>query len=333
MRRLLIATLLVFPLGVLPVLARQAPVKAGGKARPATPRKSAAPRANLVAFPAAGLQLRQPEGFTRAENFHGFGMPEKKASVMVMRIPGPYEKLSAGFTPEQLKPRGMELQAKEAIQVEGQQGLLLKIAQSAGGERFLKWIAVFGDAKETFMITAAFPEGEAKTLSPRLKATVLSARRSAGGGGVDPGTDRNFSLVGSKKLVLTPGLGKELMYTKDGVIPAKHPDDPLFIASPALSRVTIADPNDFARKRLHSTAKTEVTRLTTHQPVQIAGCRGFESVAAAKNTATGNPVALYQVMLFREGSYFLMQGLAAEKESDTYLPEFKAMARSLRFTK
>ncbi len=331
MRRLLTATLLLIPLGVLPVVARQLPTKAAAKSR-ASPGSKAVTQAKLVAFPAAGLQLQQPVGFTRAENFHGFGMPEKKASVMVMRIPGPYEKLSAGFTPEQLKPRGMELQAKEAIQVEGQKGLLLKIAQSAGGMRFLKWMAVFGDAKETFMITAAFPEGEAKALSARLKATVLSARRSKAGL-ADPGADRKFALVGSKKLILTPGLGKELMYTKDGVIPSKHPDDPLFIASPALSQVTIADPNDFARKRLHATAQTEVTHLRSHQPVQIAGCSGFESVATAKNTATGNPVLLYQVMLFREGSYFLMQGLAAEKEAETYLPEFKGMARSLRFTK
>jgi len=39
---------------------------------------------------------------------------------------------------------------------------------------------------------------------------------------------------------------------------------------------------------------------------------------------------IYQVILFDESSYFLMQGLVGAELRDEYLPEFKEMARSFK---
>ena len=43
----------------------------------------------------------------------------------------------------------------------------------------------------------------------------------------------------------------------------------------------------------------------------------------------GIALRVYQVMLFESESYILLQGLVGEKLADEFLPEFKAMARSL----
>ena len=44
---------------------------------------------------------------------------------------------------------------------------------------------------------------------------------------------------------------------------------------------------------------------------------------------SGTPLTVYQVILYDDGGYILIQGLVGAPFSDEYVPEFKAMARSL----
>lgn len=281
-----------------------------------------------VSFPAAGVKLVRPSGFDDAENFHGFQQPSTQSSVMVVLIPGPFAETTRGFTAEQLITRGMTLRSKENVGIDGHAGVLLSVTQNAYGTEFAKWILTFGDENETRLVTATFPKSDEATLSNPLKSVVLGTK-------IDdtpppaPGADVGFAIVAPAKLKLTRGIGRMLLYTKDGTIPAKSPEDPLFIAAPSLSAVPMDDKRQFAVRRLFQTAHTKISSLSSNDEITIDGLEGYEIVADGENADSGNPLKVYQVVLYDDGSYILMQGLVGANVADEYLPEFKKMARSL----
>ena len=281
-----------------------------------------------VSFPVAGVKLVRPDGFDDAENFHGFQQPSTQSSVMVVLIPGPFSETTRGFTAEQLKTRGMTLASKENVEIDGNPGVLLSVTQTAYGTQFAKWIVAFGNDKETKMVTATFPKSDEANLAHQLKEVVLSTKFDDTPPPA-PGADVGFAIVASAKLKLTRGIGKMLMYTKDGVIPAKSPEDPLFIAAPSLSKVPIENKRQFAIQRLYQTAHTKISSVTFNNEITIDGLDGYEIVADAEDADSRTPLTVYQVVLFDDRSYILMQGLVGADVSGEYLPEFKAMARSL----
>jgi len=281
-----------------------------------------------ISFPAAGVKLIRPDGFDDAENFHGFQQPSTQSSVMVLRIPGPFSEITDAFTAERLKARGMTLVSKANVEIDGNAGVLLGVTQTAYGTEFAKWILAFGNEKETKIVTATFPKAHQDKLSAQLKSVVLSARLDVAAPPT-PGADVGFTIAASDKLKLTRGIGKMLVYTKDGVIPTKSPEDPLFIAAPSLSKVPILDKRRFSVQRLFQTAHTKIRSVTSTNAVTIDGLDGYELVADAEDTDSGTPLVVYQVTLFDDDSYLLIQGLVGAKASAEYLPEFKAMAHSL----
>jgi hypothetical protein len=282
-----------------------------------------------VLFPAAGVKLIRPNGFDEAENFHGFQQLRTQSSIMVLKIPGPFSETARGLTAEQLKTRGMTLRSKESVGIDGNTGVLLGVTQNAYGMEFAKWILVFGDEEATKMIMATFPQSSEANLSSQLKAVVLGTK-------IDntpapaPGTDVGFAMVAPATLKLTSGIGKTLIYTKDGTIPAKSPEEPFLIAAPSLSEVPMDSKRQFAVQRLFQTAHTKISSVTSNDEITIDGLNGYEIVADGEDIDSGTPLSIYQVILYGDGSYILIQGLVGSTIADQYLPEFKSMARSLR---
>ena len=281
-----------------------------------------------VRFADAGVKLVRPDGFDDAEKFHGFQQQSSQSWVMVAMIAGPFSEITAGFTAEQLKTRGMTLGSKENVQIDGNPGVLLHVTQYAHGTEFAKWIAVFGNERETRMVTAMFPKSNEAVMSSQLKAVVLSAKADVAPPPT-PGTDVGFAITASKKLKLTRGIGKMLVYTKGGVVPAKSPEDPLFVAAPSFSKTPIHDKSQFAVQRIFQTAHTKIISVTSNSKITIDGLDGYELVADAEDAGSGASLTVYQVMLFDNESYILIQGIVGAELRGEYLPEFKTMARSL----
>lgn len=305
----------------------QSPKAAGIESRRQIETNASDQQQEYVSYPAAGVKLIRPSGFDDAENFHGFQQPSTQSSVMVLMIPGPYAETTRGFTAEQLKTRGITLRSKEAVEIDGETGLLLSVTQNAYGTEFAKWIVAFGSETETRMVTATFPQSEEANLSDALKEVVLSTKIDDTPA-TTPGDDVGFAMEASAKLKLTKGIGKMLMYTKDGAIPAKSLEDPMFIAALSLSKISIDNKREFAVQRLFQTAHTRISSVTSNSEIKINGLEGYEIVADAEDADSGTALKVYQVVLYAEGSYILMQGLVGVTVADQYLPEFKTMARS-----
>jgi hypothetical protein len=284
---------------------------------------------NYVSFPSVGVKLPQPEGFQREDSFYGFGQPETQASVMAVKLPGPFAEVTAGFTKEQMGARGWTLLEKQELEIESMQAILVHFEQPAAGKVFRKWSLVFGTPKETRMVTATFPRDQEQALSERLKSVLLNVRLERAAP-PEPGSDLPFTVSAPANLKLTSRMSKMLVYTKDGVMPAKSPQDPLLIIAPSLGNVTVDDRRQFALQRIQQTAHTEEITVTSIEPISIDSLTGFELLADARDEESKTPLILYQVILFDEAGYILIQGLVGAELQEGYLAEFKSVARSLR---
>jgi hypothetical protein len=282
-----------------------------------------------ISFPTAGVKLIRPDGFDPANLFSGFQQPSTKSSVMVTTIPGPFSQIASGFTAEQMKARGLILKSKENISIDSNPGLLIHLTQTADGTEFTKWVTIFGNEQATKIVTAAFPTALTDKLSPLLKSTVLSAKIDlTSSSAID--SDIGFTIAATNKMKSVSGVGKMLAYTQDGVIPAKSPADPLFIVAPSFSEVAISDKRQFAIQRLLKTAHTKIESVPTTTAIKIDGLDGYEMTADAKDLTSDTPLVVYQVMLFDDRSYILMQGLVGTKVRAEYLSAFQSMARSFK---
>lgn len=282
-----------------------------------------------VSFPSAGVKLIRPDGFDPANLFSGFQQPSTQSSVMVTTIPGPFSQISSGFTAERMKARGLILKSKENISIDGNSGLLINLTQTAAGDEFTKWVVIFGNEQATKIVTATFPTTHTDKLSVQLKSVVLSAKID-----ITPSSaidaDIGFTIVAANKMKSVPGVGKMRAYTQDGVIRVKSPTDPLFIVAQSFSEVEIADQRQFAIQRLLKTEHINIDSVSTTTAIKIDGLDGYEMIAEAKDATSATPLVVYQVMLFDNRSYILMQGLFGTKVRAEYLPAFQSMARSFK---
>jgi hypothetical protein len=292
---------------------------------------------DYVSFPACGIEIRQPAGFEKAGTFDGFEQPETLSSVMAVRLREAFAELRVAFTEGPMAARGWTLLSSKEVKVAGRAGILVHFEQPLGSQVFLKWSLIFGDDQSMTMVTAAFPKEDERELSGRMKAAVLSTRPARvadrgtqAGAQIGAETSLTFALEGSKKLKLTPYASGTLIYTQGGVIPTASPEEPLFVAGTALGRVEIADKRQFAKRRFEQTAETKNLKLKSMDSITIDGLQGYELLADAEDAKSAVPLVVFQVILFDEGSYILMQGLVGTALADEYLPEFKAMAHSLK---
>jgi hypothetical protein len=284
---------------------------------------------DYVSFPAAGVKIRQPTDFEKDNSFDGFSNLEMQSSVLAITMQGPYSKVNGAFTQDQMKLRGWTLRSRQPVKVDNLPGILVHFEQPTAGGVFLKWSLIFGDEQKTTMVTAAFPKTYEKKLSAQLKTVVRSSTR-INQNTADVGTGLPFTLTASKKLKITPGISKTLIYSKDGVIPSKSPMDPIFIAVPSLGKVAVVDKLQYAKRLLQQINHAKKLTIKSTQAIVIAGLRGYESIAEAVDIQSGIPLTIYQVILFDKDSYIRMMGLTKIESRDEYLPEFKALARSLQ---
>jgi hypothetical protein len=285
---------------------------------------------DYVNFPVSGVRIQQPEGFEKDDSFDGFSNLETQSSVIAITAPMPYSKANGAFTKEQLKTRGWTLRSRQEVKVDNLPGILIYFEQPVGSKVFLKWSLVFGDEQKTTIVTATFPKVYEEKWSTLLKSAVQSSTRINQNTSLESGGSLPFTLTASKKLKLTQGMSRTLTYTKDGVMPSKSPMDPLFMAVPSLGKVVIVNQLQYAEKLVRHTPYIKKLTVKSTEPITIADLQGFESIAEAEDADSGIPLTVYQVILFNQDSYIRMIGMTGTKFRSEYLPEFKAMARSLQ---
>jgi len=274
--------------------------------------------------------LIPPDHFTVSSEFPGFVQESTNASILVTEFPAPFSAASSGFSnPTMFSQRGMMLLEKQELSVSGQMGILARVMQKISGTDYLKWLLVLGDERQSLLITASFPKELERQLSEKMKASLLSAIWN---------TEKvivlteglNYSITEKGELRIAKRIANSLVYTKNGVFPSKDVDDPVFVIAQSLAKTDIANPEEFAEGRVLQTAEVTDVEIESSKTSTIDTLNGYEIVATAKDKQSGLPMSIYQVILFEEQRYFLMQGLVSRKNRQPFLKVFEEMTKTFR---
>lgn len=291
------------------------------------------PKQSPVSIAGTRISLTPPAGFTPSAQFPGYELESHDSSIMVTEIPGPFAEVSAGFSkPEELAKRGMSLLDKQKVKLSGQNALLMKVEQKAYGTNFLKWLLVFGDEKETAMITATFQKQHEAELSEKMKASVLTATWDTKKE-VSPTEGLSFTIEERGELKLSKRFSNMLIFTKHGIFPSKTADDPLLVVGQSISKTAIPDNEQYAKARVIQITQVKDVEIEKLSKITLDDLDGYEIVAKGKDNKSGQAMLVYQVMLFEEQHYFLMQGLVSDKNRQSNLDVFRDMTRTFKRSK
>jgi hypothetical protein len=284
----------------------------------------------VIAVPGTRVSLVPPTGFTPSAQFSGFSAESLASSIIVTEFPGPLSEVSSNLlNPSVLAKTGMALLNKQAVKVNHHEGLLLYVAQTALGTEYRKWLLVLGYENECVIIAAAFPKEHEDDLSERLKASILTAKWDRERM-VPPTEGLNFTVTEQGEIRLVKRIANTLLYTKSGVFPSKGVDDPIFVVGQALSKLDVGDKEQFAKSRLSQTGTINNIEIVRLGQVSVDNLPGYEISAKGYDKESGSAMLLYQMVLYEDESYYIMQGLVSSQHGQKYLTVFEQMARSFR---
>lgn len=280
--------------------------------------------------PVVGMRvmLQPPEGFIPAARFAGFQREEARASIMVAEVPAPFSLMETRLTPQSFTGEGMQLRSSEPFAVDSLHGRLLAVTQAApDGLTYHKWVLMFGDDSVTAIVTATYPEASAASLGEPMKQAVLSSRWSAAP------ADRMAGLgfrVTEGRLRLAHRVGNAILLNESGSTATPTPGAPLLVVGSSVAEVDLSDVEAFARRRIAQMEGVSGFANLAGASITVDGGAAYELIGDAVDAQDGTPVKVYQVII-PEGSHFiLIQGFMAADRVADFIPEFQAVARSLR---
>lgn len=313
--------------------------------------------------PGTPIQLDPPPGFQVAPNFSGFIDPNTGSSILVNSLPAPTEALLAGFTPENLAQRNLQLVSREVVTVDGRTAHLFGLTQQVGELTVPKWILVRNEGAATTMIVAnLIQESPARTeavkqmllaatwrLDPaRLGTQAESSTSTQGNPDLsevtssdatspktenlqdDPQAGLGFRLAPSDRLKIAFAAGGAVVLTEDGAPQAASPEQPLLVVASSLRPVELDDLAGFARQRASQTTQIKNLGNLQGRSLQISGLSAYELTGDALDQQSHHPLRFYQtVIVTAPDAYILVQGFVGAQDPQNYLSEFRRLTTTL----
>ncbi|HEX2206818.1 MAG TPA: hypothetical protein VHG93_03995 [Longimicrobium sp.] len=284
------------------------------------------------AVPGMHVTMEPPAGFIPAQRFAGFQREEAQASIMVTEVPAPFSTMETRLTPESFAAEGMQFRGADSVTVDGMRGRLISVAQQARGMTYEKWALMFGNDSLTVIVTATWPREHAASLREPLRRAVLSTRW-AGAAPEDPLAGLGFAVDAGSRLRVARRFGNMLLLNDTGTLPNATPGSPLLMVGRSVAPADLRDMEAFAQWRLRQARTVSGISGISGAAVTIDGAQGYEIVADAVDTESGTPLGIYQVVLAEGTQYLLIQAMVGADRAEVFIPEFQAIARSLRRTR
>jgi len=294
--------------------------------QPAGP--TSAPATAPIPVPGTSVSLPPPSGFVLADRIPRFMKESTGSSIMVSEILGPYAEVTAGFSDKrQMQARGTTLLDNSSAKVDGQQAKLLEVEQHAYGTLFRKWILAVERPDGTALIVASFPKAEAKQ-GEALKAAILAA---AFGKPSDPADALAFVATPVALLQVAKIMGQNIILSPGGRFPLTDENAPFMVLSLSASEdLAIADQQAFAERRASNTATVKDITVDQTSPITIGHLSGYATTANGVGQDAASPLTIYQVLLFDDSGYCVVQGVTPAAKRETFVPIFQQVAKTFK---
>ncbi|HUU60725.1 MAG TPA: hypothetical protein VMZ50_14485 [Phycisphaerae bacterium] len=325
--RKLVALLMMIPIAVTAGSQAQT-TKPGARAASRPTSMPASVPAGLTHIPRTRLALLCPEGYEVAAYWSGLYKEKAGVSVTTMEIPGAARKAAKQFSDPALKTRGMHLRSREDVRVSGYAGTLLYFHQTANESEIAKWILVFGDEENCVMVTGYCRRADEAANKEELKKILLSVHWDKNRQ-VNPLEGLPFRVEVPAILKPSQWVNDSLILSRSGETPPASPTEPMVIITARLGAIEFPDKKKLAVAKLLSLPGFSDFNVENVVAITIAGMSGYEVTASAVHTRTKEKMALYEVILFGPGAYYIFNARVGAKERQKVLPQFREMALSL----
>jgi hypothetical protein len=286
--------------------------------------------AKPVQIKGTNISITPPKGFVQAKRFPGLMNKPQGASLIVVNVPVAFDKLKQGFSAENLKKKNMELLSRKEIKFEGKNATFLNLSQKAGKLTYHKWLLFFGSPRSTTMIMGVYPAQFEKQLSKTVKEAVLGAKIIKGAKN-DAEQALAFTIKPVAPFKKAFCLGGNIAFTPDGKFGKEQKTKAFFFAGPSSTKgMKIQNKKSFAEAVIKKLANMKNVKIEKISPTKLNGLDGFEVIANAFDVDKNTPRIIYQVILFEKTDYYLILGIADQKEDKKYLPLFKQMVDSFK---
>lgn len=282
-------------------------------------------------IPGSRVVLDVPASYTAATRFSGYVDESRGISIVVVEFPAvAYDGMAKAMTVEALASQQMT-NAKRATLTRSGEYLYFTAEQTQAGTTYGKFLLVARDKGVTVIVTANVPKAslDAGEATAAEFEAILTSTRVA-------------DTAAAEKVLFTLGYlgpfkragalaGAATLYTLDGVLTPGTPDPSgaLFVVAPSLDERPVGDLDTFARRALEGTSGFTDVVLTSSRALTVAGLRGVELTATAKDARENSAHAVYQVVLvLADGGYVRLLGQSSVAQFATLLPEFRKMAES-----
>lgn len=282
--------------------------------------------------PGSRIGLAPPPGLVPSKTFFGYEDPSNSVAMMLVALPPQaYADLDASVTAETLKRQGVTMESREALPLPSGKAFLVVGRQEVDNVKIRKWILVAASPTLTGFVTVQMPE-TATALYPdaaiRASLATLAFRAAVP-------VDEQLGLlpfkVGELSGFRIAGVipGRAVMLSD---APAGAPGSPdstnephIFAAIAAGGPAQSADRDTFAREVFATLPNIREIRVTTSEPLRMAGQQGHQILASAKDASGTSPLTVVQWLRFGGGGYMQIVGIArADAWKDAY-PRFRSV--------
>jgi hypothetical protein len=282
--------------------------------------------------PGSRIGLAPPPGLVPSKTFFGYEDPSNSVAMMLVALPPQaYADLDASVTAKTLKRQGVTMESREALPLPSGKAFLVVGRQEVDNVKIRKWILVASSPTLTGFVTVQMPE-TATALYPdaaiRASLATLAFRAAVP-------VDEQLGLLPFKVSELSgfriAGVipGRAVMLSD---APAGAPGSPdstnephIFAAIAPGGPAQSADRDTFAREVFATLPNIREIRVTTSEPLRMAGQQGHQIIADAKDASGTSPLTVVQWLRFGGGGYMQIVGIArADAWKDAY-PRFRSV--------
>ncbi len=310
----------VVSLAGLPTRAPAAP--APSKPAPATPAPAAAPA--TPTFPSGSrIGLVPPPGMTLSKTFPGFIDSDQHGVILVATLPGAaYADIQKTMTAQALKKQGLVLEKRQAIDLSFGKGTLIVGSQSAPDKTvYRKWMLIAPAGDVTALVTVQVPAHNTVYPDAAIR-TALATVAVRGSVPADellsllPFTVRDLAgfhivnVIPGRAMLLIDAPTYPHMVVTQSLLPEFEIDGRTIVAAVPGGPSAGQPRTDFARFAFNTIGGIKDVQFTMSEPVRLADHEGFETVAHAKDAATGDALMVVQWLRFGDGEFLQIVGIS-----------------------
>jgi hypothetical protein len=267
-----------------------------------------------------------PTGFSPRQEIMGYVQEGTNNSILVKEASGSYKSLTQTFMTENMNVKGIKLISQEKFMLNDDEATLFKVTQKVSKFTFGKFMLFSGDDDFCILVSAVFPQDNAKLEAEIKKSLMTIAFKEIDESLPQP---RAFNLkFADSNLKFARKIVDAVIYSGDGKTSVNALEKNSFFAGSGVAKTQ--DYLAFSADRLQKQIKTNL-KIESNNPIKIAGLEGSEIIAST-TTSDGKARLLYQVLLFNDGNYYIMYGSAIE-DSAKQLAVFQQLAKSFELGK